>query len=322
MNSGGKYSPSISEIRCDQHIRKTGLDRLRSRFARDLHFPEKPQPDQIHHNELDHIETALRSFVSGDTVEDLGEQLEGQRTLVKKLTSNLKDNRSKLRSVLADLKASRKRLSMLEGQMNGQKKDLFEKSMTIDSQRVEINILRNEIGAVLELKQQFSDAQSRLSQMQIENQNLRDEISNLRQLKIDQNIGQAREETLRALNQEIEQLKRSQADRQAEIGVIKSENEALKTKQTALEKEKEGLRRTESNVVSLERSPNDLAKIDTMSSQLHQAEAREEIMNKRLDILRRDLDIINQTNEMLRGRLAELENADTRTTIPKQVVGF
>lgn len=229
-------------------------DRLRSRFARALYFPDIPQKEEVHEQELNAIETALKSFVSGESAEDLAFQLDGQRNLTNRLKGDLRDNRSKLKSVLKDLKAARKRLTPLEEQIKSQQKELFEKSMTIDSQRVELKILRNEIGPVMDLKKKYSEAQSQLARIADENKSLKQEISDVREVN-------------------------------REISVSKNAGE-----------------------------------LEALNDKLHQATAREEMMDKRLEILRRDLDIVNQTNELLRNRLAELEPPVSE--VPRRVVGY
>lgn len=321
MNTGDMDAHSLQGG--GQDIQKSGLtrDRLRSRFARALHFPDKPKPRNVHAQEMDALETKLKSFISGETVEELQGQLEGQRKLAKRLKGNLQDNRSKLRSVLKDLKAARERLSPLQTQIKVQQKDLFEKSLTIDSQRVEIKILRNEIGAVLDLKQKFAETHAQLALLTNQNQDLKNQVSDYRdrngQLETE---NPARRETLRALNAEIETLKNTESENRAEIAMLRSENEAAKTRQSELIEQLTTLQNSNAAHDADQSNSVNPVQIEALNEKLHQASAREAMMTKRLDILRRDLDIVNQTNEMLRSQLGALRTFEPE--FPKQVVGF
>ena len=313
---------NMQDAQISQASDKAGLTKglLRSGFAKALHFANKPQAEDIHAKELDAMESALKSLVSGDTMEDLQEQLEGQRNLVRRLKGNLQDNQSKMRSVLGELKAARKRLSHLDRHIKAQQKDLFEKSMIIDSQRVEIEYLREKLDDVTETRANFSNAQALLTNLQTENQTLKSELSDIRRRNSElETLGPAGREALSALNAEIEVLKKAEAENQAEIAFLKSENLTAQKRQSELLKELTALR---DSGVTLSAGPIDTAQIQALNEKLDQAQSREAMMEKLLETLRRDLDIVHQTNEMLRGRLAKQKSRDTHIDFPKQAIGY
>lgn len=307
------------EQNVDPVATKPGI--FRSAFARALHFNEKPQKDDIHESELDQMEIALRAFASGESMEELRGQLDGQRALVKRLKGNLKDNRSKLRATLKDLKAARKKLAPLKDHVQTQRKELFEQSMRIDSQRIEIKHLRQELETAAQNRHKFSMAHATLSRLSQENQHMKDEILELRIRHRElENMAPADPEILRSLNADIAALKAAETEHLSEIAFLKSENEISRKKQTELMQELIELRKTVPAQKSAD--PIDTAQIRILNEKLEEAAKRETILEQRLEILTRDLDIVNQTNDMLRGRISKMETLRTAFEYPKQAVGF
>ena len=290
---------------------------FRSDFARALHCSDKPQMDDAHKTELRNMEKALRAFASGESMEEIKGQLEGQRALVKRVKTNLKDNRSKLRATLKALKAARKRLAPLEDHINIQRKALFEKSMTIDSQRVEIDCLRNALDAASKEKHKFSVAHATLARLSQDNQMMKDEILDLRIRNRElEACGPTGQDILKSLNNEIAALKAEKTDYQSEIDFLKTENKAAQDRQTELMGELIELRKT----APMENASGliETAQIRLLSDKLQAASERETLLEKRLEILTRDLDIVHQTNDMLRGRISKMETLDRNVLVLEQ----
>jgi len=325
VNSGGAHKQAktlYGTLRSDgaQGPERSGLSKglLRSRFAKALHFSHKPQAEDVHAKELDAMETALKSLVHGDTMEELQEQLSGQKKLVQRLKGNLQDNQAHMRSVLNELKASRNRLTPLESQIQSIKSELFDKSMTVDSQRIEINYLRSELDSVAQKQQQYSEADKSLTELSNENQTLKNEVQVLRARNSElEALTPAGQDTLNALNADIEILKNTEKENRAEIAFLKSESKTALKREAELVEQLETMQASSSAVGA---GPIDTAQIQALNEKLHQATAREAMMEKRLEILRRDLDIVHQTNEMLRGRLTNLKNSELDFDIPAQAI--
>lgn len=322
MENGGAHTAVDWRTDDRQDVNPSGLTKsLRSNFARALHFVNKPQKDDLHKRELEALDSRLNALMTGETREEIEGQLEGQKILVKRLKGNLKDNRSKLRSVLKDLKASRNRLTPLEDELKKQRKELFEKSMTIDSQRIEIDNLRGGLDVQASRLHMVSQTPDLMLELTNENRLLKTELSELRQRNETlEKLSPAGQKTLKTLNAEIEALKFAKTENQAEIAFLKSENEAAQIRQAELMAELTVLRKSDSLKNSMAAGPIDTSQIQALNDKLHHAAAREAMMEKRLDILRRDLDIVNQTNEMLKGRIAVYEAK--ALDIPKHAVGF
>lgn len=323
MNFGVADSPCDEQCwdKSEQDRPVLNQNMFRSAFARALHFRDEPRLEEDHKADLRHLEKALNTVACQDTPEELKEQLDGQVALVTRLKGNLKDNRSKLRATLRDLKASRKKLAPLQEHIQAQRKELFENSMVIDSQRVEINHLRSELETNTQLKHKFSVAHATLARLSQDNQRLKDEILDLRIRNRElEASGPTGEDILKSLNSEIAELKAAKTEYQSEIDFLKSENKAAQDRQTSLMGELIELRK--SAPVETASGPIDTGQIRQLNDKLQAALEREALLEKRLDILTRDLDIVHQTNDMLRGRISKMETLQAQIDMPKQAVGF
>ena len=261
----------------------------------------EPYQDRIHREELAALDDRLRALMNGETAQEL----EGQRALVGRLKTNLKDNRSKLRRTLRDLKSMRRK-------MEAQQKDLFDKAMKIDRQNAELRVLRER--PVLEAPVQspsVSESMERLREKLSQTQRTLDAVlSENRDLKI-----------------ELAAIRKRDAEREAEMALLRSEHQTMTERQSDLltqiaDMQVSTLRSVAKDPVSIGTGAEGFAQIKELNRALSEAREREELMQQRLDIVKRDLDIVGQINTMLRSRVDELENQSAADNYPNRAVGF
>ena len=261
----------------------------------------EPYQDRIHREELAMLDDRLRALMNGETAQEL----EGQRALVGRLKTNLKDNRSKLRRTLRDLKSMRRK-------MEEQQKDLFDKAMKLDRQNAELRRLRER--PVLAAPVQSSSVSERMER-------LREKLSQT-QRTLDTVLSENRD-----LKIELTAIRKRDAEREAEMALLRSEHQTMTERQSDLltqiaDMQVSTLRSVDQDPVSIGTGAEGFAQIKELNRALSEAREREELMQQRLDIVKRDLDIVGQINTMLRSRVDELENQSAADNYTNRAVGF